>query len=232
MSTTRVPQKTELFNGYIVTSDNFLQAISSGTTHNWERLELSEANADGWHSRRQEWDNLYSSFINPATHTAIVTEQVNNFKKEFAEYTTNILDKIAASDNATDEDAGIFNVVLSGNHKKPTHPTTPITELCFTTIEPLGGAALKLTFRTNTDTGRPSILPEADSVEIALQKGGTPPENVDDLGERAILTHATHVLQINPDKAGQKLYLACRWYHTKYPQLAGPWSNVITAVIA
>jgi len=220
------------FNSYLTSTDTFLQAVAIGTTKNWERLQLSQANADEWHDKRQEWDLLYIKLSTPNLRTKVVNEQAAEFKKAFKELAAGPLSKIAGSDNATAEDAVMFNIVVAGKQKKPSHPVDPITELCFVTIQPLGGASYKLTFRTNADTGRASMAPGANSVEVALQKGGTAPAQVADIEERGVTTRATKVLNIGTDKIGQQLYIACRWYNTKYPNLAGQWSNISVVLIA
>lgn len=229
---TRVPESVAPFNDYLTSTDTFLQAISSGTTKNWERLQLSQQNADDWHAMRQAWDPLYVKKQDPAQLTKIVNAQVQTFIKDFKTFSTNILDKIAASDNATDTDAIIFRVVLSGNKKAPTHPTSPITEQCVLSIASLGGASYKFSFRTGTDTGNPSLADGADSIIIALQVGGTVPENADAIEEKVISTKASFVQNTGTQNIGQRLYIAQRWYHTKYPDLAGPWSNIQSIMIA
>lgn len=228
----RVPKNAAEFNDYLLSTDNFLQAISSGIIHNWERLQLSQQNADDWHARRLLWEPLYAKKQDPAQRTKIVNAEVTTFIKDFKIFSANILDKIAGSDNATEADAIMFNVVLSGQQKAPSHPTTPITEQCVISIEPLGGAEFKLSFRTSTDTGKPSLAEGADSVLFALQVGGTAPESADDIEEKVLSTKATLVQSVDTQNIGQRLYIAQRWYHTKYPDLAGPWSTIQNIMIS
>lgn len=242
MSQTRVPEKISEFNTYINNTDTFLQAISSGSTTNWERLGLSSINAGEWNTRRIYWrDTLYPKYIDPLQSTTAVKETVRIFMEDFKEFAQPQLNIMAAGPNATSDDELVFNFKIG--RAAATHPTEPIAETVVFTVKPLGGGELRFTCRTATDSSRASIPEGADSVQVAFQimDKDTKPEgegegslpNPDDGSmRRELFTKAQFTFEAGMANVGRLMVIYTRWYNTKHPKLAGPWSNVTAAVIA
>lgn len=233
MSNTRIPRGIALFNAYINTTDNFLQApIEEGSsTLNWQRLGLTAADATGWHGQQIEWNKLYAKYSNKDTRTKTVNDLVKAFKTNFQDFGGRILDKIAASDGATEQDQNVFNLVLSGNRKKPTHHTTPITDGIVISIVSLGSGMIKADFRTDTDTKRASLAPGADSVQVATKLGDPAPENPYEDTDISIVTRASSKVNMGTKAIGKRLYVFARWYNTRQPDLAGQWSTMFSILI-
>src|SRR5687767_9899127 len=120
----RITNIIGLFNAYITSTDDFLQAISTGIIHNWERLGLEAAAAAEWHTRRQAWDILFVKYNDAALSTSIIKTQVHNFIELFREFGNPQLNIMAASPNADETDEAKFNFVITP--AVPTHVTTPI----------------------------------------------------------------------------------------------------------
>ncbi len=233
MGKERIPRGIALFNAYINSTDTFLQApIEEGSaTLNWQRLGLASADATGWHGQLIEWNKLYAKYSNLDTRTKTVNDLVKAFKTNFQEFGGRILDKIAASDGATAQDENVFNLVLSGNRKRPTHHTTPITDTVVISIVSLGSGMIKADFRTDTDTRRASLAPGADSVQIAMKIGDPAPENPDDNTDIIIVTRASTKTNMGLGIVGKRLYVFARWYNTRQPDLAGQWSTMFSILI-
>lgn len=233
MGKSRIPVSIALFNAYINTTDDFLQApVEEGSsTLNWQRLGLASTDATGWHSKRLAWNTLYAKYTNTDTRTKTVNDQVKSFRVNFQKTGGKVLDKIAASDGATEQDQNVFNLVLSGNHKKPTHSHTPITDNIIISVVNIGNGVIKADFRSNHDTKRPSLAPGANSVQLAIKVDEPAPKNVDEITERVIITRASITKNIGADSAGKRIYLFARWYDTRYPNLAGPWSTMFSILL-
>lgn len=242
MANTRISQAIGPFNTYINNTDTFLQQISSGTTHNWERLGLSNDNADEWHSKRLYWrDTLYPKYTDPLQSTKAVKDEVRNFMEEFREFGQPQLNIMAASANATSDDELVFNFKIG--RAAPVHHTEPIAETVEFSIKTLGGGDLRFTCRTASDSSRASIPDGADSVQLAYAiagkdtpannsgEGEVPTPNDPDM-RRELFTKAQFTFQTGASNVGKRIIVFARWYNTKHPALAGPWSNITLSVIA
>ena len=229
--TTRIPAEIRKFNDYINSSDDYLQATPvGGVDTNWKRLGITATNSSDWEQKRKYWqDTLYPKYVNTDIRTKAVTKEVQNFKTTFGTFARPLLNLMAASPNANVHDEEALNFVI--NRKKPTRPTNPITEMCFATLEPIGGNEVRAQFRTNHDTKRPSLAAGANCVQIAAKVGGTPPTNEYDGTLLAIAPRATYMHSTGTGNAGKTLYVFSRWYNSKHPTLAGPWSAVVTVMI-
>ena len=232
MSDSRVPKSIFPFNSYLTTTDNFLQAISSGTTHNWERLGLSTDLADAWHNQLTAWQPLFDLWSSDSTRTKTVVADVHSFIDDFIASSRNTLNLIASSPNAISSDGVVFHLVITADRAKPSHPTMPITATCEVGFERLGGSTMRLSFHETGNSGRPAIVDGADSVQTAVQIGGAEPPNNPDEMTQGLSTHAVVVHGFGPENIGQRLYIFVRFYNTKYPEFAGPWSILYTVMIS
>lgn len=228
---TRIPEGMAPFNAYINNSDDYLQALSAdGVTKNWERLGLTIDMAAKWKDHRVEWrDNLYPVYSNPALRNKTTTKQVNDFRDEFKAIAGPMLNLMAASPNAGAEDEEMLNFVIS--RKKPTHSHTPITDTCFGRFSALGGGEIKVSFTSDTDTKRASLIKGANCVQIAFKIGDTPPAHVLDGTKLDLVPRASYIMDMGADNSGKKLFVYQRWYNSKYPELAGPWSGQQSLII-
>ena len=112
---TRVPSTIALFNDYINTTDDRVQATNLvtgnpyGTDYGFTAPELAD-----WGARRVNWrDVLYPKYTSPATSTSIVKHDVKDFMDDFRAFAEPLLNKIAASGIAGNEEEEIFNIDLS-----------------------------------------------------------------------------------------------------------------------
>jgi hypothetical protein len=234
---TRVPGDNALFNNYLNTTGSY---IATGTpTTNGVRLGLTTTNVTDWVAGVTNWhDNIYPKYVNADTRTKTVVKQVQNFKKEFKTFANPLLNIMAASPNATEADEEVFNFITK--RKKPTIPTTPISEQCYCTARVIGGGEIKFGFRTATDTKRPSLAEGADCVQIAYvlfdfgagAAEPTPAPTPDTKGMvKEFHTKSQFMLSLGVENIGRRLLLFSRWYNTKHPELAGPWSPITVVLI-
>jgi len=228
----RIPRKIAEFNSYVINSDNYLQTENPGPPpiENWQRLGLSEPAATGWHNARLEWDALYAIYNNPSTRTKAVTSSLATARETFIGFAQPLLDIMAASPNADDNDETALNFKIG--RSTPSHPTTPIVQQCFVTLQGVGGAMVKFKCKTATDAKRASLPHEANSIMIAYKVGEVPPANADDGTVKEIITRASDVRSLGIENRGEQVFMYARWYNTHYPQFAGPWSLVTSVYLA
>jgi hypothetical protein len=113
-----------------------------------------------------------------------------------------------------------------------TTPHTAISDTVIVSLHPLGGGTIEIKCRTSHDSNRPSIAESADCVQYLYMVGTTPPASTNDAGLRGVSsTHASFTLSLETGSSGKTLYIYFRWYNTKHPALAGPWSSLQTVLV-
>ncbi|MBK5284499.1 MAG: hypothetical protein JJE25_03785 [Bacteroidia bacterium] len=111
---------------------------------------------------------------------------------------------------------------------KTTHArrTEAIQEQCLSKLKPLGGGDIRVGCSTSHDTKRASKAEGADSVMVAYKIGDTAPASTNDGTTKATYSKATFTINCGDENTGKKLFLFTRWFDTKNPALAGPWSSL------
>ena len=182
-TSSRISNKAKVFEPYIGTTDDRLTAIEpvSGNPY-WQVYGLSSANATDWHNKRLFFTTpttgLYAKYSSPETSTSLVKTQVRQFIKDFKAFASPLLNIIAASPNATNDDEGIFNLVLNKNRKKPTHSHTKIAVDCYTEWKASGGGNMRAASKSASDSTRHSLVEGADGVQYATMILDDTPENI------------------------------------------------------
>jgi hypothetical protein len=227
----RIPRGIDGFNLYIITTCAFL---SAGMPLNADRLGVLPDESAKWNGFLTEWIPLYSKYSDKKNgRTTAVKDQLLDIIDRCVtlDQTSRILDRIAASPNVTIVDMETFNI-KKGVLQKVTRSTstTPISESVNAAFQSLGGGSFAI--KCHNSTSRASIVDGADSVQYAYLIGTTPPESVKAAGlTKDLSTKAAFTLPLGPENSAQYLYIYFRWYNTKHPELAGPWSGLQTALI-
>jgi hypothetical protein len=206
MSTGRISRKAADFNMFIVSGDDYLQAIEplSGLPY-WQLLGLSSSNATVWHSKRLEWDatatGMYDLYNNPVTSTSIVKAETRGFIRKFIDFANPVLDKIAASENATASEEKIFNLKLKINRKKKGYTHTRIADNCFTYLIKGNGGSMKAVSRSAHESKRASLAEGADGVQYAYVIMDENPKTVGERTTAIIKANAAAIAarQANPN---------------------------------
>ncbi len=243
---TRVPNTIQEFNDYINNTDDYQAATTGGRpSPNWQYLGLAAGDNAAWSAQRTAWVILYAKYIDPAQRTKVIVSDVKAFMITFTTFVNPLLDIMAASPNAENDDEIQFNFKKKSSRQRPVRPTEEIQEQCFTTVKAIGGGELEFTCRTSHDTKRASKALKADSIQVAYKIGVTPPltapnppddpsgvESPDVCPNKEIFTKSNFILKAGPGNATKKLYVFARWFNTKHPELAGQWSPMATVPIA
>jgi len=230
-NTSRIPRGIIVFNSYIANTSVFLTA---GTPTNAERLGILPTEAAQWVDINNDWAPLMIKYSDKKnTRTVAVKDQLYQLIDKCVELDQNchLLDRIAASPNVTIADLELFGIkrgMLQSNRSKP---SSTITEPLSAILQPLGGGSMNV--KCYSPSGqRAGIFDEADSVQYVYTVGNTPPESADAIGlTKEISTKAIFTLPLGSVSSGKMLYIYFRWYNTKHPTLAGPWSNLQTILI-
>jgi hypothetical protein len=228
----RIPRGIDDFNPYIRNTNAYLLA---GTPSNAERLGVTVDEVTQWTVCANQWlplHILYSDKKN--SRTTSVKDQLLSIISQcvLLDQNSHILDRIAASPNVTIVDMETFNI-KKGLLQKTTHTglTNSIVEPVIPTIQPIGGGSLSIKCYSSTGV-RAGIFEDADSVQYTFMVGDVPPTSADMVGmTKELSTKGAFTLSLGSASSGKHLYCYFRWYNTKYPTLAGPWSSMQSVLI-
>ena len=229
----RIPRSIDPFHNYINSTSDHLEAGTPET--NATRLGLSKEETDGWTAIKVKWNPLYDKYKDKETSrtTAIKNKlllligDTISYDKDY-----NFLDRISVSLNATVDDLSIFNI-KKGLLEKTTRtvPSSPIKEMVEQILQPFGGGNVTVKCYSSTSP-RAAIFGDADSVQYLYMVGTTPPASVNDPDlTPGLSTRAIFEIALGAENGGKRLYLFLRWFNTKHPELAGPWSDLQTTYL-
>ena len=229
MSNSRVPLTIVSFNPYV---NNAVDYLNAGTPKNYVRFDFTESEMTSLDGILTRWKPLYALYSDKEkTRTSLVVAQLQDLMGEFnaLNQSNHLLDRIAASANVTIEDLKTFNI-KSGSTKRSV-AVQPIQVGVDVSIQLLGGGSVTIKCREDGSSSA-SIIDEADCVQYAYIVGTTPPESADAVGlNRNVSTRATFTLSLGSGVSAKSLYIYLRWYNTKHPELAGPWTRLVSTVI-
>lgn len=230
---TRIPRGIDEFGTYLHTTSDHL--IEGTPVSNGVRLGILPEEITTWTSMETEWNPLYLKYSdkkNSRTTSVrnellLIIERTVDFDKS-----NHILDRIASSTAATIADMAAFNInkgVLQRENRS--FSTTPIREMVTTAMQLLGGGSIVMKCYT-LNGQRAAIYEEADCVQYMYSVGHTPPESAEANGlTKEVSTKAIFTLALGPGSTAKYLYIFYRWYNTRHPELAGPWSAMQTTLI-
>lgn len=227
----RIPRGIDEFNPYIINTSAFLIA---GTPTNAERLGILLAESNQWTDLLAIWSPLYAKYCDKKNgRTTAVIDQLHDTIDQCValDQGSHILDRIAASPNVTIVDMETFRI-KKGVLQKTTRSfsTTPISETPIVAVQPLGGGSLAI--KCHSSTSRASILDGADCIQYVFIVGDTAPASAEAPGlSKEISTKASFTLALGAGTSAKYLYIYFRWYNTKHPELASPWSTMISTLI-
>jgi hypothetical protein len=227
----RIPRGIDEFNPYIINTSNYML---EGTPTNAERLGVLTSESAQWTGFITDWNPLYAKYSDKKNgRTTAVKDQLLAIIDQcvLLDQTSRILDRVASSPNVTIVDMETFRI-KKGVLQKTTRSfsTTPISETPIAAVQPLGGGSLAI--KCHSNTSRASILDGADSVQYVYAVGDTPPASADVQGlSKELTTKASFTLALGAGSSAKYLYIYFRWYNTKHPELASPWSAMVTTLI-
>jgi len=230
--TPRIPRGIDDCSQYLINTQSYLD---SGTPTNAERLGLLKAEVEKWTGINNRYQPLYLQYIDKKnSRTTGVKDELLSLIDELTniDVTCHFLDRIAASPNVTITDLEVFNI-KKGLLQKTTRTVavTPLTNQVAAAIHPIGGGSISIKCRN--DSGERAAIDEgANCVQYAYLVGDKAPDSADAENlRRDISTRASFILPLGSICSGKNLFIYFRWYNTKHPELAGPWSAMMTTLV-
>ena len=187
---------------------------------------MDPANVVKWHTYAEDGAALYVKYKDPLQTGPNIKKKVRKIMKDFRAFAQPQLHIIAASGNATTDDASVFKIVLV--RKTPTRVHPVIAFICYALASLLGGAKIKFKCRTISDGKGAKLAEGADTVEVAYIIGDkdTKVPSADEIEARKTFSKATFILSLGTLNSGKILYIYFRWTNSKHPDTASPWSDL------
>jgi hypothetical protein len=228
----RIPRGIDHFNPYITNTNSYLLA---GTPTNATRLGVTTDEVTQWTAFVTKWTPLYLLYTDKkGSRTTNVIDRLRGIIKKCVnlDKDNHILDRIAASSNVTITDMETFHI-KKGELQKGKHTllTASMVEPISAKIQALGGGSMLIKCYSST-AKRASIFADADSVQYSFMVGSVSPTSALVTGmTKDLSTKARFKLELGTENTEKHLYIYFRWYSTKYPQHAGPWTSLQTSLI-
>ncbi len=105
-----------------------------------------------------------------------------------------------------------------------------ITDTVFFKMVSMPGTQIKFVCRRTTDSTRPSMHPNADTVEIKY-KLGSAPTGAADCPNTTTSKKASFILELDGTAAGQKIYAYARWKNDSDNKKSGPFGASQTGTV-
>jgi len=229
---TRIPRGIDNCSHYLAITSNYLD---TGTPNNANRLGILPEEATRWMGYSDRYQPLYTLYSDKKnSRTTAIKDGLLSIIDELTlfDQTNHILDRVAASPNCTIADLDTFNI-KSGVLQKFTRTiaVTPLVDQVAAALKPIGGGSVSIKCR-NQSTKRASIEEGANCVQYVYVVGVKAPDSADaDNLRQDISTRASFVLKLGSASSAQNLYIYFRWYNTKHPDIAGPWSALMITLI-
>lgn len=228
---TVIPRTFDNFNTYIRNTNSYMD---EGTPKNSERLEVPVEMVTKWDGICKKWVAAYDKYSDKYNlRTQAINDELRTIVDEAHIFNedSNFLARIAISPKVTITDLETFGIRNSiGPKAGRSTPQMPFTTMVETTLKPIGGGSIMV--KCYSKGSRASILEAANCVQYRFVVGTTPPSSAEDaILDKDLSTKASFVLPAGAEKIGLHLYIYFRWFNTKHPELAGPWSDLESTLI-
>lgn len=224
----RIPRTIVPFNDFINVCVAYLLAGDPVT--NWSRLGVLDEEMKWFQAFLTDWNRLYLLYSDKkGSRTTEVIVSLNVLISNMLDYNQkqHLLDRIASSLNATPIDFSKFNI-NPADKATPRSTHSAIQDVVEPTIEPIRGGVIAIKCY-GSDSSRPSIYGDANCVQYSYIVGSEAPLSPDDPAMiHDISSRASFTINLGPANSGKKLFIFFRWYNTVHPDIAGPWTGLIT----
>lgn len=234
----RIPRNFNKFVMYLEQTSAYLLQKSPlpFTGFNWQRFHWTESELAMWQFFSKKASEYFSAYRNPSLRSTAIRDRLKNLRESTVQYNRKqcLLDRIASNPNQTVlNDFYVFNIRRGTSLEKirRSRPQSPIDEKIFFFLKPIGGAILMCKCWTQSRSGRPHRHRLADSIQVAFKTRSPAPKSYLDCPEKEIFRTAKFFIHLPMEEIGETIGVFVRWYNTKYPHLAGPWSGLHVATV-
>lgn len=231
ITTSCIPRRKENFNNFIRTTNTYLK---EGNPTNAARLNMPDNLLTVWSDYLARWIGPYNKFSDKInSRTQAVTNELQAIINEARKFDqeNHLFARIAIAENATLTDFEVFKIP-TGKRQKQNHGAAqmPITDLVQVVLKPIGGGSVSI--KCYGKGARASLLESANCVQYRYVVGAVAPTSASDKAlEMDISTKGSFILATGAANVGLQLYIYFRWYNTRHPEQAGPWSMIQPVIL-
>jgi hypothetical protein len=234
----RIPITVAEFVTWLKNTNTFLKSDDPANPGHkqWERLGLTPGEQTTWDNNNTAVQALWGLYSNKDLRTLSVMRQLRDLRKLITKGSRGIVNRIAASLNATEQDATVFNFVL--NPKNPTRRKSDIKEQLFAGVERTGSAEYLVMCRFDKASKMPKLLPGSDGVECSFKITSEQPADAATISPEAdgfkqrTYSSPRFLFKAGPGNKSKFLLIAFRWNYSPNTDFNGPWTDVIVMVIS
>ena len=233
----RIPRTIAEFDSYIGTTNRYLQKEielpDNSLLANYKRLSLPDSAINQWKAFSREWEELFVLYSDKnESRTTASRDKLQDVKKRFIAFASSWLDTIGPP-AASISDMEVLRIKKGALHKaKHTQRMAPIAESPVLNLISLGGAHILVRCLKSNLTKRAGILPGATAVELCYAVTASKKIKHKNLVHHHISTKGFFTLVLDMKGKGKTLFVSARWLVLNRPSLNGPWSEMITTVVA
>jgi hypothetical protein len=232
----RIPVPLPEFDKYFHNAVNYIG--SGGPPVNGLRLGLTAADIAQaqayfaqWYTGNPAAPGVYELHANRNTKSHTTRMQVVTIQKDFSAFFRPRLNIMASSPLITAADRTVLNIAAPS--VKKSKKQVSIADSVFTSAKPIGGGDMRLYFKNQSSNKRAGKPHGVDIVQLAYKLGDPAPASPADAGLIIFnSSKALFTMHLGPASSGLRFHLYARWFNTKYPNLAGPWSGLFSVMIA
>jgi len=190
------------------------------------RLTVDPAKAADAVALLVTWNLVYPKAKDPNLSTKTLRDQKDDLIVEIENLLRVIYNDIPGS-LLTDADRNTLNLPRRDTISTP-RPNITITP--FAKASSQAGGLIEFICRTDSDSSRASVLPEADGIEVVYNVGGNVPVSPSECTKSFFSTKAKFRISMDIADAGKKLNGFLRWKNNTDAAKSGPWVAISAMV--
>lgn len=227
-----IPRRDSEFSLYFYRVVNYLYGTDTPGTEpevlpdNTQRLGITRERLSPVWPAFNRWDDIFPKSQNPDVRTKAITAEKTALRGEIERMLRELYNDIPKSKLRPDDRETLNLPERNASSPRPAISTQPFAEM-----QSSAGGRIKITLRVQNDASRPSIHPDAHSIEMAYSIAAQP-VSPDSAQKVIVFKKALNNVPFNIADAGKKVFAYFRWKNESDESKNGPWTNLRQAVIA
>lgn len=175
------------------------------------------------------YNPLFNAIKNKGTRTSAQVEAHTNGRTVYEKIVRDFVQEwLAFNSLVTDADRVSMNITV---HTDERSPRPAIETAPNPSMKPKDGARILCECRVESDSSKPSMHPDADSIEMRFAIGTAAPALPKDCPNIKLKSKARFTIELDLADAGKKIFAFFRYINTSDDTKNGPWSTISSSSI-